>query len=702
MKNRSLWLLLGLALGCASGGDNGGGSIDAAMATDAGGPDAGRECVEDSDCPDDGIFCNGTTRCEAGSCVAAEFPSCDDGIACTTDRCVTATDSCQHTPEDGGCPSGSMCVVGQGCQTAPACEFDDACDDGVFCNGSEVCLDEMCQSPGRDCDDGNSCTMDECAEAMTACVNEPYDDVLSNPMHCGTGANDCLPCDEPTPEQVNVHASCSEGMCGLECDEGFGDVNDDLSDGCEATCDLSMPDEPDDAFEDTDCDRIDGDVSRAIFVALGGDDTADGVTPATPVATLGRALEIQDAQPDRTQILMETGTHAVPATLSVRSGVGIHGGYSADFRTRTDTRAVLDTAARTALSITSLTDRVVLDRLSIATRDQSSGSTIALVVRDAAEHLTLHRVVVVAGAGGNAMAGAPGGTGASGARGSNGVGSTGGSGGIIGGGAGRSGRRRDSGLAGSPGASNSSSCGGTAGAGSGSAGLGCNDGDPRDGGVGGSGCTGRSGNHGMGGSNRGSLDESGLYAAAAGSTGSTGGTGGGGGGGGAGGGEDCTVIGGCVHCGTGRGGAGGGGGGRGGNGGSGGRGGGASVGILLVRSTLNASGLAITTGRGGNGGTGGTGGAGGSGGSGGSGARSTNSREGSGGNGGRGGDGGRGGCGGGGGGGPSIGIWGFGSASRVVGSSVDYTIGDGGSGGGSCGNAGATGDARNNVDVTAL
>src|SRR5262245_2933286 len=49
-------------------------------------------------------------------------------------------------------------------------------------------------------------------------------------------------------------------------------------------------DEPDDAFLDTNCDGIDGDASRALFVAPGGDDSHPG-TRSLPFQTIRRALD---------------------------------------------------------------------------------------------------------------------------------------------------------------------------------------------------------------------------------------------------------------------------------------------------------------------------------------------------------------------------------------------------------------------------
>ena len=705
-------VLLG-AGGCAEGGggtgamDAGGGGADAGEDREDAGSDAGAsECTRNEDCPDDGVFCNGVVSCQSGRCVASPAPTCNDGVGCTMDECVLATDECQNTPVDSLCPDGTVCVAGAGCQTPAACEFDDDCGgDGVFCNGDEVCVDGACASPGsRDCDDGDSCTLDECAESMGACASTVYEDVLTNPMHCGTGDDDCVVCPGPDAGAEHVVPVCVAGGCDLACEEGFLDEDDDLANGCEIECAPGgAEDEPDDAFEDANCDGIDGDRDRAIFVSASrGSNANDGLTSGTAVATVARAIAIQAGMPTRDQILIESGSYDMPAALELASGTGLYGGYGADFATRTDSRATLTASSPTALIIDGATSPIVVDHVNLATENRSGvgESTQTVRIRDGFDRVRFRHVTIVAGRGGPGAPGTSGGPGDPGTPGAPGDGSAGGAGGLFGGGRGADGVRRDPGPAGMAGDANDSACGGPAGSGSGSGGLGCADGDPNDGGTPASGgCPGPSGSDGSPGAVAGLLDFDGGYTPARGGLGGQGGTGGGGGGGGAGGGEDCTVAGVCTFCGTG-GGGGGGGGGEGGDGGTGGGGGGASIGIVLATTTLSMEDVRIQTAGGGNGGRGGNGGDGGMGGPGGAGTTRSSSTEGDGGNGGSGGPGGDGGCGGGGGGGPSVGVWGFGISSRL--DEVDpvvFLVGSGGNGGPSCGNAGMSGESTELLDA---
>jgi len=98
-------------------------------------------CTTDAQCSD-GQFCNGAETCviATGVCQAGTAPNCADAIACTTDTCNEATDSCDHTPNNA------------------------ACSDGLFCNGTEVC------DPTLGCQAGSDpCGGQPCDEATDSC-----------------------------------------------------------------------------------------------------------------------------------------------------------------------------------------------------------------------------------------------------------------------------------------------------------------------------------------------------------------------------------------------------------------------------------------------------------------------------------------------------------------------------------------------------
>ncbi|HJL14843.1 MAG TPA: hypothetical protein RMH99_04255 [Sandaracinaceae bacterium LLY-WYZ-13_1] len=77
---------------------------------------AGR-CVaepDDARC-DDGLFCTGPGRCDvAAGCVFEDAP-CDDGVACTEDACDERLDACTPRPRPDRCPLSHRCDLERGC-----------------------------------------------------------------------------------------------------------------------------------------------------------------------------------------------------------------------------------------------------------------------------------------------------------------------------------------------------------------------------------------------------------------------------------------------------------------------------------------------------------------------------------------------------------------------------------------------------------
>ena len=94
------------------------------------------ECEEDANCPDDGLFCNGTPVCVDHQCQQSGNP-CPDGYECTEDDggiCIPPIqDECQV---DEDCGTGGLCV----CPAAPADVY------GCYCvyprSGTRVALEE--------------------------------------------------------------------------------------------------------------------------------------------------------------------------------------------------------------------------------------------------------------------------------------------------------------------------------------------------------------------------------------------------------------------------------------------------------------------------------------------------------------------------------------------------------------------------------
>lgn len=96
-----------------------------------------------------------------------------------------------------------------------SCQTDADCDDGLFCNGDETCVSQVCQ-PGTAvaCDDGVSCTTDSCDEVARICVAPPNDGLCTDSSVCN-GAESCGPggCQAGTPLDCNDGSACTTDGC---------------------------------------------------------------------------------------------------------------------------------------------------------------------------------------------------------------------------------------------------------------------------------------------------------------------------------------------------------------------------------------------------------------------------------------------------------------------------------------------------------
>jgi hypothetical protein len=460
-------------------------------------------------------------------------------------------------------------------------------------------------------------------------------------------------------------------------------------------------DDPDTSFADANCDGIDGDRMRAIFVAGGGANTATcGLDYNDPCQTIAFALT-RATSTGRPHIYVQSGTYT--GALTMVAGKSIFGGYNFNWK-----RAAYSTAGHLVkinggnptVTFNGITTATMLDNVVVeSTLAVGAGNSSIGVLVTGSQSVELRMVQVDPGGG------APGTLGGNGTAGGNGLGGNPGlpgredsgalgcdDNGVPGGGTGgTSSCGRTGGTGGTPGSGNQNGgMGGTAVGGTlGGAGAGCNSSRNCDGLPGLDGLSGGAGSNGVGGLNFGSFAGGTTYLPASGGAGTNGGNGNGGGGGGGGGGG--TNL--CDS--TGSSGGGGGAGGCGGTRGFGGTGGGGSFGVIANNSTLVVRGSLLRGGAGGAGGNGGFGGGGGAGGAGGVGGpyggEDDQDDGGDGARGGNGGNGGVGGNGGGGGGGPSIGIVCLGTSSTGVMILASTLTGGTGGNGGAASNAGATG-----------
>ena len=650
----ALVLSLAMTAACAQGKQSAAG--DAGVGGDGGGA-AGAT----------GQACSGPADCQSGLCLELA-----QGGLCT-ELC------------DGTCPDGWSCLGVVGIETpglvsqvcvpnmSALCSECTAASTCLFAGG-DLCLTEDGADSGfcgRDCSTIGCPTGFDCTTVETGAIS-------SRQCVPHSGACDCQAGTDGATQSCVIMTPA--GACnGVRTCMGQGGWSE-----CQPASDA---DPIDPAYQDANCDGIDGVLADAVLVApapTGTDGDECGLTFETPCATLGVAVDRAVAL-GRSLVLLQAGSYDGPLVMA--DGVSVVGGYDQDWQRGPVSDPLHQSviqggrdSAYVAVRAQNLTQSIALVDLvlegpdAVGTNSLRNGRSSYGIYIDNTTSLTIREVIVEAGNGADARDGAAG----TDADSPGGVAQENGGGG---GNAAEPGSTCDDTTNGASGPAGTNSCSGTNGGGGGEGGpqdnncpfdLSAQPGDDgtsavqvasglygyRGGGggtcsAGGAGHDGRvqNGAGGSGGSGGGLLYD--YWEGGRGGAGSLGQNGGGGGGGGGSGGCDT---------GTDSYGAGGGGGGGGGcrapRAGGGGGAGGGSFGIFAVNSTVAIEGCTIRRGIGGRGGAGGVGGRGQSGGAGGPGGRATASGDSpAGGRGGSGGHGGHGGGGGGGSGGPSIGVY---------------------------------------------
>jgi hypothetical protein len=182
------------------------------------------DCLADAEC-DDGSACNGRFVClSSGLCAPAGFPSCDDGLPCTVDRCVDPDGSCEHEARDDLCAEGERCIGGT-CAFCPGLP----CDISLQCGCSG---DETCHAAGA----GATCATSGPAVLGERCTPTVEGSDCGRGLSCGdaswdgSGWNLC-------GQYCTTDDDCAPlSRCAIPIDDGGGGLRTDLF-ICTAGCD---------------------------------------------------------------------------------------------------------------------------------------------------------------------------------------------------------------------------------------------------------------------------------------------------------------------------------------------------------------------------------------------------------------------------------------------------------------------------------
>lgn len=170
-------------------------------------PDNGQpECSVDGDC-NDGLNCNGIETCQTGKCVAGTAVNCSSLTdKCNTGTCIESSGACGATPKTNGtsCDDGIYCNGSETCQ-AGTCTVGGA----VVCNDNSDCTSDSCSETTKSCSyiaksdnticDSGICCAGSCKPGIAAC---------STATTCWNGTNQYL---SLATAQFKKFCKCAQG-----------------------------------------------------------------------------------------------------------------------------------------------------------------------------------------------------------------------------------------------------------------------------------------------------------------------------------------------------------------------------------------------------------------------------------------------------------------------------------------------------------
>ncbi len=209
-------------------------------------------------CDADGSVCSVGDTCKSGKCTPGAALKCDDLNPCTADTCDPKK-GCTHLNQAGGCDADGdactendvckdgKCTVGKAkdCNDNESCtsekcdkksgkcvytELTQSCDDSNICTDGDVCgknsqgVWTCLPGKGKDCDDGNKCTVDSCDK--TAKDGCKYVVDTTKKHACYTG-----------PDGTQGKGICKDGTQQCTTDGKLGPCQNDVKPAPKELCD---------------------------------------------------------------------------------------------------------------------------------------------------------------------------------------------------------------------------------------------------------------------------------------------------------------------------------------------------------------------------------------------------------------------------------------------------------------------------------
>jgi hypothetical protein len=249
---------------------------------------------------------------------------CQGAIDCQSNICILTSTGGVCSMLCGTCPDGWGCFgvlgavdpneVSNVCvplttQLCTQCQQDTECAQV----GMDKCITESTGRSycGRDCSTISCPTGYDCDKVTIS----------------GTDYKECVPhsgaCDCNTAaQQGNTDACTIKTALGTMC---AGTSTCGGTGGWGNCTPPSPTDDPDGNYTDDNCDGIDGDITKGIFVAVAGADTANcGLTFMSPCATISFGV-VRAVQAGKQNVYVQAGTYNEVVVLL--SGINIWGGY---------------------------------------------------------------------------------------------------------------------------------------------------------------------------------------------------------------------------------------------------------------------------------------------------------------------------------------------------------------------------------------
>ena len=338
---------------------------------------------------------------------------CTDNAQCESQLCIFVGTGGQCTQLCGTCPDGYGCLGVTGIQVEGQVSFVCVPTSNQLC--SPCTADSECTLLGMDkCvtyPDGDRACAQDCTTVTCPvgydCKNVDIGGTNFKQCIASSDACDCTaanpgqmqPCNIMTPFNVCVGAQTCGGATGW------------------GTCEPpSQTDDPDVSFEDSNCDGIDGDRARAIFVAGGGANTAGcGLDFDDPCQTIPFGIARAQAV-GRPHVYVQSGTYN--GTLTMKDGISVFGGYDFNWRRRPFSEAghtVTIEGGVIGVKLDAITAPTTLDNLIVhsANATGTGASSIGILVTGSTS-VELRALLVQPGSGTAGTAGTAGTPGASG------------------------------------------------------------------------------------------------------------------------------------------------------------------------------------------------------------------------------------------------------------------------------------------------